>query len=169
MAAPATAAGDFDCTESRAVQEWRDTLQSGTVPFRLARKLLTPEGSFKERHHNFLRLSVHDAVDQPLVLQALLLDLPGAGASNNDLQVLLMLAQQGMQDQTTEFFRVDWLNVRAIKISVNVGGEGDAQRIVGVDPYDASVLANELVELVGITDGDVFLAESPGQQRFDDT
>jgi len=80
-----------------------------------------------------------------------------------------MLAQQGMQDQTTEFFGVDWLNVRAIKISVDVGGEGDAQRIVGVDLYDASVLADELVELVGITDGDVFLAESLGQQRFDDT
>jgi hypothetical protein len=40
---------------------------------------------------------------------------------------------------------------------------------VGVDPYNAGVLANELVELVRIADGDVFLAESLGQQRFDDT
>jgi hypothetical protein len=38
-----------------------------------------------------------------------------------------------------------------------------------VDAYDASVLADELVELIRITNGDVLLAESLGQQRFDDT
>ena len=33
LAAPAAAAGDLDSTESRALPEWRDALQPGTVPF----------------------------------------------------------------------------------------------------------------------------------------
>src|ERR1700739_219791 len=128
-----------------------------------------PQGSFKEGHHNFLGLSIDEAVHRPFILQTLFLDLPGARAADDNLQVWLMFTQNRMQDQPAEKLRVNWLNVRAIKISIDVGGEGDTQRIVGVDPYDTSVLANELVELVRVTDGDVFHGESLGQQCFDDT
>jgi hypothetical protein len=49
-----------------------------------------------------------------------------------------VLAKQGMQDQPAELLRVDGFQVRAIKIGIDVGGKGDAQRIVCVDSYDPS-------------------------------
>jgi hypothetical protein len=114
---PSTAAAprDLDRTEGRAVPDWRDALQPGTVSFHLPRERLAPQGRFKERHHNFHGLSIDDAVHQPFILQALFLDLPSTGAANDNLQVCLMLTQKRMQNQPAEKLRVNWLNVRAIK------------------------------------------------------
>jgi hypothetical protein len=74
-------------------------------------------------------------------------------------QVGFVLAKQGMQDQPVELLRVDGFHVRATKIGIDVGGKGDAQRIVCVDSYDARVVAQEFIELVRIADGDVCFGE----------
>src|SRR5262249_14796097 len=162
LAAAAASARNFHSAVGRAVAQWRNALHSRTVSFHLSWNGLATDCSFKQLDDPFFRFPVEDAIYQPFILQVLLLDLPRTGATDDDLQVRFVLAKQRLKDQAEEFLCIDRYHVRAIEIVIDVGGKGDAQRIVSVYAHNSRVLAQKLIELIGIADRDVFRGESLG-------
>src|SRR3974390_2466512 len=129
LAASSASSRDFHRTIRRTVPQRRNALHARAVSFPLSRDRLAANRGFKQFDNPVFRLSVEDAIYQPLVLQAFLLDLPRTRAADDDLQVRLVLAKQGMKDQAAEFLGIDRFHVGAIAIRADGGGDGKAPRV----------------------------------------
>lgn len=73
-----------------------------------------------------------------------------------------------MRDDLDELGGVQGHQVLAGELRVNVGGVGDAERVVGVDGEDFGLGADEAFEVLEVAGDDVALVVLPEQQRLDD-
>src|SRR5215470_9887419 len=126
LTTPAASASDFDRSVGRAVPQARDAFHTGTVSLHFAWDRLAARCGFEQLHHFFFGLAIKEAVNEPLVLQPFLFDLPRAWATDNDFQMRLVSAKQWMEDQPAKRLGVDGLDVRTIEIGVYICRKGDA-------------------------------------------
>ena len=131
---PAAASGDFDDAEGGAVDRRGDGIEAGTGAFDTGWQGFAPDGALEKIHDDLFGLAVDEAVDAPGGSELLVFNLPGAGAAKEDFEVVAVGRQGGMGDEAAEFGGVDGFALRAIKAGVDIGGERDAEGIVGVIP-----------------------------------
>src|SRR6266545_1673577 len=89
--APATAR-DLDAAERGAMMCTRDVLELWTGALYLPWQRLAAHCRLEQWQDQIFGLSVHETINEPFVLHSLVLDLPGARAAENHLQMWLMAA-----------------------------------------------------------------------------
>ena len=102
----------------------------------------------RKRYDDLFGFAIDDAVDAPLVLQVLFLDLPRARTADDQLQIVLILLYDRMRREAPKFHRVHRLFRAAVHPRIYVSRERDPKRVMSVEADDTSVGADKQVELI---------------------
>src|SRR5262249_8240085 len=138
LAAPATTASDFDDAERRTMLHDRDLFNRrlhalGNLDDALEGRI-TGHHAPEEIAENFFNLAVNQVIDIEFVQTLSALQLPGPGAADDNLRPVFR--DHGMLNDLQKFRGVQWNEVLAGNLGIDVGGIRNAERIVSVNRED---------------------------------